>query len=46
MEPVVEMWEMETWLTAFSREGGGSAEGDAPPPPYTYQVLTVLYNNH
>ncbi len=26
MEPVVEMWDMETWLTAFSSPGAGSGE--------------------
>jgi hypothetical protein len=29
MEPVVEMWDMETWLTAFSSPGAGSGEGGA-----------------
>jgi hypothetical protein len=28
-EPVVEMWDMETWLTAFSSPGAGSGEGGA-----------------
>jgi hypothetical protein len=29
MEPVVDMWDMETWLTAFSSPGAGSGEGGA-----------------